>query len=178
MNEQTELTDPSMSRVAKRWTANIINNGGGFTPVANLFLQSYAKLDPALTPTEAMLVIHMMSKKWDRKPVAISSEVLAEEMNLTSGQVRQKLRDLEAKGVITSQGVPGRPKVFDFKPLLVKLEAVIKYDPADEEEDENYFMEIAREAQQHKQALRGNNPGEQQTKTPAANEDIEEFDLF
>ena len=180
MNDPNQTTDSSMAKSAKRWTVNILEKGGGFTPVANLFLSSYARLTPPLSAAEAMLVIHMMSRKWDRKTVEISSETLAHEMNLTPGQVRQKLRDLEEKKkILTSVVQPGQPKVYDFKPLLIKLEAMITESKADEEEDEAYYLEIEKEALKQKAILKRKNreSGSQDSSAEALATPVSESEL-
>src|SRR4051812_20754312 len=37
----------------------------GYLPIPARFLRHYAKLDPKITPREAMFVLHLMEFKWD-----------------------------------------------------------------------------------------------------------------
>ncbi|MFO0943055.1 MAG: hypothetical protein U0930_20145 [Pirellulales bacterium] len=143
-----ETTESSPMRgAAKRWTLNLLEKGGGFTPVANHFIYKYASLDPPLSPTDAMIIIHMMSRKWDLRPVAVSSELLALELGISSGQVRQRLRDLETKKhVLKSMTGPSKVKLYDFTPLLVKLEALLRTDNQTTPEETQYYREIEESA--------------------------------
>lgn len=109
--------------VAKRWTAKLAK--GGFTPVVSVFLENYAKMSPPLTTPEAMLIIHLMSYKWDDAMPWPAFKTLAKRMGISATAVRNHARKLEkGKKYIVRHKRVGQPNLFDLTPLFNALEKV------------------------------------------------------
>lgn len=114
--------------VEERWSPTLAARG--FTPVPTTFLDHY--VDLGITPAEAMLIVHLMSFKWDERMPFPSIGRLREKTGLSDGQIRALLRRLEKqKGVLYRIRRLGRTNQFDFGPLIEKLEEI-----ADREEKE------------------------------------------
>jgi DNA-binding MarR family transcriptional regulator len=113
--------------VSARWTLALV--AGGWTPVADYFLDSYTRLDPPLSTSEAMLVIHIMRHKWDHAPPFPGFKTLARRMGVTDTSVRNHARSLEHKGYLVRYKRVGTTNQFDLTPLfraLERLQAVEK----------------------------------------------------
>lgn len=109
--------------VAKRWTAKLAK--GGFTPVVTVFLEHYARMSPPLTTPEAMLVIQLMSFKWDDSMPFPAFKTLAKRMGISATAVRNHARTLEKqKRYLVRHKRVGQPNLFDLKPLFEALEKV------------------------------------------------------
>lgn len=109
--------------VAKRWTAKLAK--GGFTPVVTVFLEHYARMNPPLTTPEAMLVIHLMSFKWDESMPWPAFKTLAKRMGISATAVRNHARNLETrKNYLVRHKRVGQPNQFDLTPLFTALEKV------------------------------------------------------
>jgi hypothetical protein len=109
--------------VAKRWTAKLAK--GGFTPVVMTFLEHYARMTPPLTTPEAMLVIHLMSFKWDDAMPWPAFKTLAKRMGISATAVRNHARSLETrKKYLVRHKRVGQPNLFDLTPLFTALEKV------------------------------------------------------
>src|SRR5438045_1934059 len=81
-------------RAKSRWTEKLMRRG--FTPVAVVFLQRYARLVPKLSHAETLLIIHLMSFKWDEKAPYPSVGLLAERLGVSTRYVRKMLKRLGA----------------------------------------------------------------------------------
>jgi len=104
-----------------RWSPAVA--ASGFSAVPTLFLKSYAKL--GITPTEAMLIIHLMSYKWDARRPFPSVARLSTNLGLSDGRVRSLLRRLEReKKMLRRIHRRGRTNEFDFTPLIEALETI------------------------------------------------------
>lgn len=114
--------EPRNFEVENRWTHALVEDG--FTAVSNYFLENYARLQPKLTPVEAMLVVHLMKYKWDQNMPFPRFSVLAEQMGMHESGVRTCARKLEAKGCLKRNQRGGQPNQFDLTPLFSKLEAL------------------------------------------------------
>src|SRR5207247_9151937 len=64
--------------VHDKWTRLLLEQG--YIPVARVFLRNYSRLDPPLTPREAVFVIHLMDFKWAREAPWPRYRVLAQYM--------------------------------------------------------------------------------------------------
>ena len=105
--------------IEERWSPAVASKG--FSAVPTVFLNSYAQL--GITPTEAMLIIHLMSYKWDNRRPFPSVAKLCAKLGLSDGQVRSILRRLEKeKKFVTRIHRIGRSNEFDFTPLIHALE--------------------------------------------------------
>jgi len=107
--------------IQARWSPKITESG--FSAVPTSFLRHYAEL--GISSTEAMLVIHIMARKWDARLPFPAVKTLANEMGLSASQVRARLSKLEKRGVIVRITRKGRSNRYDPTPLIKKLEAAI-----------------------------------------------------
>ena len=106
--------------VSARWTEALTSQG--WTPIADFFLDSYAKLDPPLTNAEAMLVIHLIRHKWDSAPPFPGFTTLARRMGISATAARAHARSLEKKGYLVREMRVGTTNRFDLKKLFTALE--------------------------------------------------------
>ncbi|MCB9949857.1 MAG: helix-turn-helix domain-containing protein [Planctomycetaceae bacterium] len=106
-------------KIARRWTAKLAAKG--FTPVCDYFLENYDRLN--LTNTEAMVIIHLMSYKWDSSKPFPSIGRLASRMGIGETAVRGHIRRIEQKGCLVRNFRTGNTNEFDLTPLFEKLEA-------------------------------------------------------
>lgn len=95
--------------------------GGSFTMVSNLFLSEYAGL--GLSPREAMLVVHLMTFKWDDTMPFPSRETLAALSGCGLRAVDRAMKKLEPRFLRRVQ-VPGRSTHYDLGPLFAELKAI------------------------------------------------------
>jgi len=118
-----ELTPPEGARARKpadRWTPALVEDG--FTPVSNFFLAHYNDLKPEITHGEAMLIIQLMSFKWDAQMPYPSYKTLARRMLLKDAQARSLARALEGKRYLHRHVRMNMPNRFDLTPLFGALE--------------------------------------------------------
>ncbi|WP_395854753.1 helix-turn-helix domain-containing protein [Cystobacter fuscus] len=114
--------DPEQSQsVAARWTDILAERG--FTPIANVFMEKYSSLE--ITPTEAMLICHLMSFKWTEDAPYPSVPRLAKLMRCSDRYVRKMCQNLESVGLIKRIGREGTSNAFDLSGLFTKLEAIV-----------------------------------------------------
>jgi DNA-binding MarR family transcriptional regulator len=123
-------TTAESSRVAQRivsarWTPALTQNG--WTPVSDYFLDNYTRLTPALTNSEALLVIHLMRHKWDNAPPFPGFKTLARRMGITDTSARNHARSLERKGYLKREKRVGTTNLFDLTPLFQALEKLQAY---------------------------------------------------
>jgi len=104
--------------VEKRWTPGIAKEG--WTPIADIFLRRYTKMN--VSSSEAMVIIHLVSHKWDEDHPFPSARRLAERMGMTETAVRNHIRSLEKKKLLQRQQRDGKANLFDLSPLFQKLE--------------------------------------------------------
>jgi hypothetical protein len=112
--------------VSARWTVALTSQG--WTPVADFFLDSYAKLSPPLTNAEAMLVIHLIRHKWDAAPPFPGFTTLAKRMGISPTAARAHARSLEKKGYLVRQMRVGTTNKFDLTKLFAALEKLQAYE--------------------------------------------------
>ena len=103
--------------VGKRWTPELAADG--WTPVAYVFLKKYHKLK--ITSSEAMLLIHLVSHKWDSNLPFPATSTLAERMGITETAVRNNIRSLEKKKLLKRLPQKGKTNLFDLSLLFKKL---------------------------------------------------------
>lgn len=92
---------------------------GGYVPVVRSFLRLYSKLD--MSPTLAMLLVHIVDSKWDANQPHISSKVLATRLGITSQQVKRHLHKLREHDVQWTYNAKTRVYTFDLGPFFDKL---------------------------------------------------------
>ena len=107
-------------QVSARWTQILV--GGGWTPVSDFFLEHYSRLSPPITNAEAMLILHLMTYKWDANPPFVGFSTLAKRMAMTATAVRMHARSLDKKGYLVRQKRIGTTNKFDLTPLFRALE--------------------------------------------------------
>ena len=118
-----ELVPPNGAKDRKpqdRWTPALIADG--YTPVSNFFLEHYHNLMPEITHGEAMLIIQLMSFKWDADMPYPCFKTLANRMLLKDAQARSLARKLEKKGYLRRHIRINQPNRFDLNPLFEALE--------------------------------------------------------
>ena len=118
-----ELAPPDGAKArgwADRWTPALVVDG--VTPVSNFFLAHYHDLKPEITHGEAMLIIHLMSFKWDADMPYPTYKTLAKRMLLKDAQARSLARGLERKGYLHRDVRMNMPNHFDLTPLFGGLE--------------------------------------------------------
>lgn len=102
---------------------------GGFTPVSDLFLDSYRQLPRPLTTSEAMTVIHLIRFKWTETAPFPSVKTLARKMGISASAVRTHIRTLEEKRYLRRIPKAGASNAFDLEPLFEELETYLKANP-------------------------------------------------
>jgi hypothetical protein len=106
--------------VAKRWTTELTKDG--WTAVSNFFLENYSRLSPPLTTPEAMLVIHLMSFKWNEKLPFPGFKTLATRMGISQTAVRGHARRLDVwKKYLKRIKRVSQTNQFDLSPLFQAL---------------------------------------------------------
>jgi DNA-binding MarR family transcriptional regulator len=104
--------------VAARWTPNLAR--GGWTPVCDLFLDSYKKL--GITNLEALFVIHLVRFKWSSAMPFPGFKRIANKMGITPTAARAHARSLEKKGLVKRVERSGSSNRFDLTELFQRLE--------------------------------------------------------
>lgn len=97
--------------------------------MSNFFLAHYHELTPEITHGEAMLIIHLVSYKWDENRPYPAYKTLAKRMLIKAAQARNLARSLSTKGYLKREIRIAKPNLFDLQPLFRKLEELqdIKY---------------------------------------------------
>ena len=113
-------------QVADRWTGMLAT--GGWTPVPDHFLANYHRLN--ITPTEAMVIVHLVSFKWSDAAPFPSLRTIATRMGLTPPSVRTHVRKLEKRGFLKRQYRTGSTSRFHLRGLFDQLEALVVADRA------------------------------------------------
>ncbi|MDB5355233.1 MAG: hypothetical protein JWN24_1686 [Phycisphaerales bacterium] len=126
----TEATPTKLVRTPEeRWTKRLIKKGGGFTPISVYFLKNYYRLLPELTSAEVVVLIHLMSYKWDAEMPYPGSNALAERMGISATAVRGHLRSLhKSKKCLIRHVRIGTTNAYDLRPLFKKLETLMDAD--------------------------------------------------
>lgn len=118
-------------QVSNRWTEALTKQG--WTPVADFFLDHYARLDPPITNAEAMLVIHLIRHKWDDAPPFPGFTTLAKRMGISTTAARAHARSLEGKGYLIRQMRVGTTNKFDLTKLFTALEKMQAFESGKKE---------------------------------------------
>lgn len=112
---------PAARDIAKRWTPALVKNG--WTPVSDDFLKLYAELNPVITSSEAMFIVHLMLHKWDCEAPFPAFKTIAARMGLTEAQARTHARNLERKKYLRREMRVGETNRFHLEPLFKAVEA-------------------------------------------------------
>jgi hypothetical protein len=112
--------------IGQRWTPRIARRG--WTPVSDYFLKNCARLK--VSPTEAMVIVHLMSFKWDSNAPFPGLKTIASRMGITATSVRTHIRKLEKRELLKRTFVVGTTNRFNLEPLFRKLEDLLDEDKA------------------------------------------------
>ena len=115
---------------------------GGFVPVVRSFIRLYSKFPnkaEGMSPTLAMLIIHLLDTKWDEKPPVIKTSVIASRMGLTAQQVKKHFQKLEAYGIKPKYDPKTRNYTFLMEEFFSKLAnlALIQLEHGGDEDGES-----------------------------------------
>lgn len=127
---------PTKCSIALRWTKKLVE--GGWTPVSDYFLENYHRLNPPITTTEAMFIVHLMLHKWDEKPPYPGFKTLAKRMGITPTAARNHARSLDSgKHYIKRITRVGLPNKYDLTPLFDALEKLKAADDKAEQQKQS-----------------------------------------
>src|SRR5215210_2357753 len=82
--------------IVARWGDELLDDG--FTVIPNLIMKHYAKL--GISPSEMMLVAHIVQYQWTEKNPYPSLKGIAERMGLSRRQVNNYIKSLKDKGYL------------------------------------------------------------------------------
>ncbi len=119
-SQSTPAAKPATNLPAKRWTERLLKTG--FVPIARVFLRNYSRLQPAISPQEALFVVHLIDFKRDEKPPYPSYKRIAGFMGVSDKMVRIYAKQLEDKGYLRRIARVAKPNKFDLTPLFDALE--------------------------------------------------------
>lgn len=126
--------DTVQRQISHRWSARLAS--GGWTPVCDYFLRNYHRLK--ISHSEAMVIIHLMSFKWDAAAPFPALKTIATRMGITAPSVRTHLRSLEKRQYLKREMQTGRTNLFYLDGLFEALEELM-------DEDENTLNERERQ---------------------------------
>jgi hypothetical protein len=93
----------------------------GQLPVPSLFFERYTRLDPPLNSGEALFVLQLMNFKWGWKAPFPSYRTIAKRMGISVRMARTHAQNLESKGYLWREALPGRTNRFNLNPLFNAL---------------------------------------------------------
>lgn len=117
--ERVERSSRPDRKVAERWTSDLSKS---WTPVSDFFLKNYHKLK--ISHSEAMVIIHLISFKWDSKAPYPSLKTIAKLMGLTDSSVRSHVRKLEKRGLLNRVKNQGYSNSYELEGLFDALEGL------------------------------------------------------
>jgi Helix-turn-helix domain len=116
-------------RLATRWGRqdSLFARGEGWVGVPDAFLRHYATLQPyALTASEAMFVLQLMSYKWGDAAPFPSYKKIAIRMGISDKMTRRYASALEAKGYLKRTSRIGSTNTFDLSDLFTALATAVE----------------------------------------------------
>ncbi|MDT7807990.1 MAG: hypothetical protein QOJ70_1803 [Acidobacteriota bacterium] len=117
----TKAASAAARSFTKRWKHHELF-AKGFVAVPTLFLHHYAHLKPhALTPGQALFVLHLMEFKWDADAPFPGYTTIAERMGISDKMARRHAQSLEAKQYLRREIRKGQTNRFDLTPLFDAL---------------------------------------------------------
>jgi hypothetical protein len=120
-------------RVEVRLTPKLAN---GFCAVPSILIQGAHRLRPhegaqGLTPTEVLILIHLLDRKWDARMPFPAITTVAEQMGLKPRTVRGAIQRLEKLGYLKRLPMMnGGPNRYDLSGLFAVLEKLMDEDVA------------------------------------------------
>lgn len=134
----TPATKAVQREIGHRWTPRLAK--AGWTPICDYFLKNLRRLN--VSPTEAMVIIQLMSFKWDEKAPFPALKTIANRLGITSTSVRSHIRKLEKRKLLTRSFTTGTTNRFFLEPLFLKLEALMDEDALLAEAEEGEEAEV------------------------------------
>jgi biotin operon repressor len=111
---------PATAEWKRRWKHAALTTGS-YLPVFEPFFAGVGKLDPPLTPTQAMLVLNLLSFKWRDAAPFVSYETLGKRMGLSAKMVQRHAKKLERAGYLRIEERRGRSNRFHLDGLFDAL---------------------------------------------------------
>ncbi len=117
---------------AARWSPKIAT--GHFTPVPEYFLHNLHRLRPhdhaqGLTPLEALVIVQIVSHKWDERAPFPALGTIAERLSVSRRTIRAALERLEDLGYVRREySSTGGTSRYHFDGLVRAIEALIAED--------------------------------------------------
>lgn len=126
----TTTSPPAVDRsVAARWTPRLAEHH--FTPVSEVFLHNLQRLRPhpgarGLNPTETLVIIQIMSHKWDSRAPWPALTKIAERIGLDVRTVRAAVKRLEELGYLRREpSILGGTNRYHLDGLFRALESLL-----------------------------------------------------
>ncbi|OGC64825.1 hypothetical protein A2274_03485, partial [candidate division WWE3 bacterium RIFOXYA12_FULL_43_11] len=101
-----------------RWSPIVAK--AGWTPIANVFIENYCKLD--INPNEAMFLIHCFMYKWTVDKPYVSLTKVSIQMGKSRDTVQRYAKELEKKGFIKRIYRTRLPSLVNLNPLIKAME--------------------------------------------------------
>jgi len=130
-------TSEKQKGVTARWPNDL---GRSFTPISNYFLENYHRLSPhpsakGLSSAEAMVIVHLLSYKWDERAPYPTLGKISARMGISKRAVRAHLKTLgdlktpdEISYVYRERSAVGGPNRFHFDGLYSALNTLMAAD--------------------------------------------------
>jgi DNA-binding transcriptional regulator YhcF (GntR family) len=136
--------------VAARWTPKLVQKA--WPPISNYFLENYTRLPTpsqgqgCLNPTQALLLIQLVSFKRGAQHPYPSVRTLADRIGLSTRAVRTALGELEDRNLIRrTPRKKGSTNAFDMSGLFAALEELMDQDAKEAEEGELAYLDALAE---------------------------------
>jgi hypothetical protein len=96
----------------------------GHTPIPNWMFDYYA--EAGVKQGEFLLIMHLARYAYERPGTVCcpSVETLAAQLGITPRALRQRLSDMEDRGLLARQYRPGQTTVYDFTPFSEQVRGV------------------------------------------------------
>jgi Helix-turn-helix domain len=98
---------------------------GSYLPVPDAFFKLTATLRPQITPTQALLLLHLMSYKWRADAPWASYDTLGKGLGLGAKQIGRLVKGLERNGYLQVEERSGRSNRFVLDRFHDALDAAV-----------------------------------------------------
>jgi DNA-binding transcriptional regulator YhcF (GntR family) len=142
---------PKDFRIAFRWGGDTELFRDGFLVVPTRFLRGYTLAKSALTTSEAMLLLVIMTFKWSDEAPYPSYDRLGQIMGVSSRMIGRYAKSLEKKGYVRLTRRRGTSSTFDLDPLFRRIPRM----PMTRSEDEAAIASRAAEQQFNEETTLG-----------------------
>ena len=99
----------------------------GYVPVPKAFFDSLWMLRPPITPTRALVLLHLMSFKWTEQSPYVGQAKLAKRLGLSTKMVARHLHQLEKDRYVRIERRHGRSSVLHLDGFLDALNAAAQH---------------------------------------------------